>query len=88
MLDIDIGVVHLIILTLMTIYFIDFMYKNIFKLRKHKLMIMRQIMDTVPRNVKIVRLHELEKSPEIFIQVRILMMFYFMRRLQGILSFL
>ena len=51
---------------------IDFVYKNIFHLRKHKLRIMKQIMDTVPRNVKVVRLHELEKSPEIFIQVRTL----------------
>ena len=30
---------------------------------------MKQIIDFVPRNVKIVRLHELERSPEVFIQV-------------------
>lgn len=30
---------------------------------------MKQIIDAVPRNVKIVRLHELERSPEVFIQV-------------------
>jgi hypothetical protein len=34
-------------------------------------MIMKQIIDAVPRNVKVVRLHELERSPEIFIQVRL-----------------
>ena len=56
--------------------YIDFIYKNIFQLRKHKLEIMKQIIDTVPRNVKIVRLHELERSPEILIQVRILMPAY------------
>lgn len=42
-------------------------YNNVFHLRKHKLEIMKQIIDTVPRNVKIVRLHELELSPEMFI---------------------
>ena len=42
-------------------------YRNVFHLRKHKLEIMKQIIDTVPRNVKIVRLHELELSPEMFI---------------------
>lgn len=31
-------------------------------------MLMKQIMDTVPQNVKIVRLHELERAPHIFIQ--------------------
>ena len=48
----------------------DFVYRNIFQLRRHKLMLMKQIIDTVPRHVKILRLHELERSPEIFIQVR------------------
>jgi len=42
-------------------------YRNVFHLRKHKLEIMKQIIDTVPHNVKIVRLHELELSPEMFI---------------------
>lgn len=49
----------------------DFTYSNVFELRRHKLMIMKQIIDAVPRNVKVVRLHELERSPEIFIQVRL-----------------
>jgi hypothetical protein len=31
-------------------------------------MLMKQIIDTVPRNVKIVRLHELERAPDIFIR--------------------
>lgn len=49
----------------------QFIYPNIFQLRRHKLMLMKQIIDAVPRNVKIVRLHELERSPEIFVQVRL-----------------
>lgn len=47
----------------------DFMYRNVFQLRKLKLMLMRQVIDTVPRNVKIMRLHELEQSPETFVKV-------------------
>ena len=47
----------------------DFMYRNVFELRRHKLQLMKQILDMVPRNVKIVRLHELELSPESMIQV-------------------
>lgn len=47
----------------------EFIYRNIFHLRRHKLLLMKQIIDAVPRNVKIVRLHELERSPETFIQV-------------------
>ena len=42
---------------------------------------MKQIIDAVPRNVKIVRLHELERSPEILIQVRILMTAYMLNNL-------
>ena len=41
---------------------------------------MKQIIDAVPRNVKIVRLHELERSPEILIQVRILMPAYMLNK--------
>ena len=48
----------------------EYTYRNVFHLRKHKLMLMKQIIDAVPRNVKIVRLHEIERSPEMFIQVR------------------
>jgi len=50
----------------------DFVYRNVFQLRRHKLLVMKQIIDAVPRNVKIVRLHELERSPETFIQNLIL----------------
>lgn len=46
----------------------DFVYKNVFELRAHKLRIMKQIIEAVPRNVKIVRFHELERSPEVFVQ--------------------
>ena len=49
----------------------DFIYRNIFELRRHKLQLMKQIVDIAPRNVKIVRLHELELSPELMIQVSI-----------------
>jgi predicted RNase H-like nuclease (RuvC/YqgF family) len=40
----------------------------VFELRRHKLQIMKQIIDTVPDNVKLVRLNEVERSPETFIQ--------------------
>jgi len=50
----------------------NFIYRNLFQLRRHKLMLMKQIIDAVPRNVKIVRLHELERSPETFIKNLIL----------------
>ncbi|KAL7440926.1 hypothetical protein ACHAXH_006950 [Discostella pseudostelligera] len=46
----------------------DFVYRNVFELRRHKLQLMKQIVDMVPRNIKIVRLHELELSPELFLQ--------------------
>lgn len=46
----------------------NYTYSNVFGLRRHKLAIMKQIMETVPRNVKFVHLKELERSPEIFIQ--------------------
>mmetsp|Transcript_31121 Transcript_31121/g.64052 ORF Transcript_31121/g.64052 Transcript_31121/m.64052 type:complete len:343 (-) Transcript_31121:85-1113(-) len=50
----------------------EFIYRNIFQLRRHKLRLMKQITNTVPRNVKIARLHEIERSPEAFIQSLIL----------------
>lgn len=59
----------------------DFIYKNIFQLRRHKLLLMKQIIDTVPRNVKIVRLHELERSPRIFI--RNIMLEFNLKRKRG-----
>ena len=46
----------------------NYTYPNVFGLRRHKLEIMKQIIETVPRNVKFVRLKELERSPELFIQ--------------------
>jgi len=46
----------------------NYTYPDVFALRRHKLKIMKQIIDTVPRNVKFVRLKELERSPELFIQ--------------------
>ncbi|KAL7539719.1 hypothetical protein ACHAXR_010507, partial [Thalassiosira sp. AJA248-18] len=46
----------------------NYTYPNVFRLRQHKLKIMKQIMETVPRNVKFVRLKELERSPEMLIQ--------------------
>ncbi len=49
----------------------DFIYRNIFELRRHKLQLMKQIVDIAPRNVKIVRLHEVELSPELMIEVSI-----------------
>jgi hypothetical protein len=46
----------------------NYTYPSVFALRRHKLAIMKQIIETVPRNVKFVRLKELERSPEMFIQ--------------------
>ena len=46
----------------------NYTYPNVFSLRQHKLGIMEQIMEVAPRNVKLVRLKELERSPELFIQ--------------------
>jgi hypothetical protein len=51
---------------------LNYTYPNVFALRKHKLKIMKQIIEAVPRNVKLVRLKEIERSPEKFIQVRLL----------------
>lgn len=49
----------------------EFTYRNVFHLRRHKLGLMRQIIDAVPRNVKVVRLHELELSPVMFVKASI-----------------
>ncbi|KAL3816255.1 hypothetical protein ACHAXA_000194 [Cyclostephanos tholiformis] len=46
----------------------NYTYPNVFRLRKRKLEIMKQIVEAVPRNVKFVHLNELERSPEMFIQ--------------------
>ena len=47
----------------------NYTYPNgVFGLRKHKLEIMKQIIDMVPRNVKFVNLKETERSPEAFVQ--------------------
>eukprot|EP00804_Cyclotella_cryptica_P026423 CCRYP_008091-RB/>CCRYP_008091-RB protein AED:0.18 eAED:0.18 QI:165/1/1/1/0.83/0.71/7/1818/557 len=47
---------------------LNYTYPNVFALRRHKLKIMKQIIEAVPRNVKLVRLKEIERSPEKFIQ--------------------
>lgn len=54
---------------------LDYTYNNVFALRKHKLEMMKQIIDAVPQNVKLVRLKEIERSPEKFIQVSMLFFF-------------
>lgn len=46
---------------------LNYTYDNVFALRKHKLEIMKQVI-AVTRNVKVVRLKEIERSPEKFIQ--------------------
>jgi len=46
----------------------NYTYPNVFGLRRHKLGIMKQIIETAPRNVKFVHLKQLERSPEVFIQ--------------------
>ena len=46
----------------------NYTYPNVFGLRRHKLGIMKQIVEAVPRNVKFVRLNDIERSPEMFIQ--------------------
>ena len=47
----------------------NFTYPNIFRLRRHKLQLMKQIIEVAPQNVKLVRLREIERAPETFIQV-------------------
>ena len=47
-------------------------YNDIFHMRKQKLMIMKQIMELVPRHVKILRLSEFELNPHIFVKVCII----------------
>ena len=47
----------------------NYTYPNgVFGLRKHKLEVMKQIVEIVPRNVKFVNLKEMERNPELFIQ--------------------
>ena len=46
----------------------NYTYPNVWALRRHKLSIMKQIIDAVPRNVKFVRLKEFEKYPELLMQ--------------------
>ena len=46
----------------------NYTYPNVFRLRRHKFEIMKQIVEAVPRTVKFVHLKELERSPEMFIQ--------------------
>ena len=46
----------------------NYTYPNVWALRRHKLSIMKQIIETVPRNIKFVRLKEFEKYPELLMQ--------------------
>jgi hypothetical protein len=43
-------------------------YKNIFEMRRHNLLIKQQIMELVPRHVKIVRLTEFELNPNMLVK--------------------
>lgn len=45
----------------------NYTYPNVFALRRHKLKLMKQILDVVPHNVKFVRLNEFERGPGLFI---------------------
>lgn len=42
----------------------NYTYRNVFALRRHKLKLMKQILDVVPQNVKFVRLNEFEQGPD------------------------
>eukprot|EP00985_Skeletonema_marinoi_P018848 scaffold10665_cov80-Skeletonema_marinoi.AAC.2 len=46
---------------------VNYTYPNVFALRRHKLKLMKQIIDVVPHNVKFVRLNEFERGPSLFI---------------------
>lgn len=45
----------------------NYTYPNVFAMRRHKLMLMKQIFDVAPHNVKFVRLNEFERSPGLLI---------------------
>ncbi len=45
----------------------NYTYPNVFALRRHKLKLMKQILDVAPHNVKFVRLNEFERGPGLFI---------------------
>ena len=42
-------------------------YDDIFDMRRQKLLLMKQVIDTVPRHVKILRLSEFELNPDVFV---------------------
>ena len=46
----------------------NYTYPNVFALRKHKLRLMKQIIDIAPHNVKFARLNEFERGPGLFIE--------------------
>eukprot|EP00586_Coscinodiscus_wailesii_P008497 CAMPEP_0172523374 /NCGR_PEP_ID=MMETSP1066-20121228/293629_1 /TAXON_ID=671091 /ORGANISM="Coscinodiscus wailesii, Strain CCMP2513" /LENGTH=157 /DNA_ID=CAMNT_0013306445 /DNA_START=686 /DNA_END=1157 /DNA_ORIENTATION=+ len=46
----------------------EFTYSNVFELRRHKLDIMKQIMDAVPHRVVVVHLNVVERAPEFLIR--------------------
>eukprot|EP00986_Skeletonema_menzelii_P019901 scaffold29536_cov160-Skeletonema_menzelii.AAC.2 len=45
----------------------NYTYPNVFALRRHKLKLMKQILEVSPHNVKFVRLNEFERGPGLFI---------------------
>ena len=45
----------------------NYTYPNVFALRRHKLKLMKQILQVAPHNVKFVRLNEFERGPGLFI---------------------
>lgn len=44
-------------------------YRDMFEMRLQKLVLMKQIMQVIPRHVKILRLHEFERNPDVFVTV-------------------
>jgi hypothetical protein len=44
-------------------------YRDMFEMRQQKLALMKQIMQVIPRHVKILRLHEFERNPDVFVTV-------------------
>ncbi|KAL7464636.1 hypothetical protein ACHAXS_004969 [Conticribra weissflogii] len=54
-------------------------FRDIFQLRKYKLVLMSQVMKIFPRHVKIVRLNEFERNPHVLVEVTTFMKCYFMQ---------
>ena len=49
-------------------YTTDFSYRNVFALRKHKLLLMQQLMEAMPDRVHIVHLKTVERAPEALVE--------------------